>query len=233
MKIILICFYLLGSVFNTVSNPRGQAIWYKSYNPDSDEHTIGIKYFNFGVTIDIPSDEDYLIAVKRDTSNSYSQEVVILKNNDMAFAKYRNFLPEITGFHRKHKSYVIYNVQTFCDTCHAEFKIKYFDCLISAQSYYDNLLALDEEVNRKKYFLRIVTNNNYNFGPYENPDELDQVLTNLMECEANATTECCIPYPCLINPTSINCICGYNPNSIECLCAKPGKEALCNAAKGV
>lgn len=203
---------------------KGQAIWYKAYDPIMDTHLIATKFFLSGVGIVLPSTESYLVYVKRTETTNYSNEQVTLKDNDYQYVKYRAFLPTFNGSHRRNKSYVITQVHTYCQSCHVEYLIKYFDIESEAQSYYNSIPS-----DKKKYFRRSTEISNYQYGEFINTTELNRVLTDTIECQTNATVECCIPYPCLLDPQSINCVCGKNPFSPECVCNKGSETASeCN-----
>lgn len=195
-----------------------QATWYKSYDSECDCHTIGIKFY-VETSINLDFIDPYLISVNRKFDTLYSEETVNLFEDNKYNSKFRYYLPEYNGLHRKKKSYVIWDIQNFTETCHVEFKIKYFDCDEAAMTYYNNIVASD----KKKVIFRVAEESNLQFGDFQDNLEIKRVLTNLMECEVvpkEKCADCCMPYPCLVNAESINCVCALMPESPECDCAK-------------
>lgn len=197
-----------------------QATWYKSYDAECDCHTIGVKYYKKEETLDTTFIDSYLVLVNREFNKLYSEETVTLFEDNRFNSKFRYYIPDYNGQHRKKKSYVIWDIENFPKTCHVEFKIKYFDCDEAAKIYYDNKAGISD----RKYiiFRTAVEESNLPYGDYQDVVEIKRILTNLMECEQipeGKCEDCCMPYPCLVNAESINCVCALMPESPECDCA--------------
>jgi hypothetical protein len=223
-----------------------QTIWYIEYNEAEDYHKIGHKYIkksgDFSAATDLSFiGTNYLVKVtSRDSGSIYSEEDVSLgDSNNKKYSKYRYYIPDFNGLHRKKKSFVIWNITPHVVTCHVEYYIKYFDCDTTAETFYDDLdenLSTVNIFDKKKVILRTATESNNEFNNFLNQLEIKRILTNLMECEnitvpapANPQTikttreDCCMPYPCLVDAMSINCVCALMPTSPECDCAKNKK----------
>lgn len=116
------------------ANVLYQHIWYDSYDEASNYHTIKQNIRN---TNDFDySAIEYLALINR-SDELTNIDSKVLKDNNVDYDKYRFFLINLNGNHKKKRGYVLWDV-----TCSSEivtYKIRFFTCDNEVKAFYDGL----------------------------------------------------------------------------------------------
>ncbi len=175
----------------------------ESENSDDYAHTVS---------------DNFRIIVIRDNAQTYQQNLVKIKSDDMNYHFYRFFLPEINGTHKAELANVLWDIKVGCD-CYVSYKIRYFKCNSEAEEYFNNLDNTVAVIRRKGAMKNNITVSSdvkivdSPFCQFTNGSEVLDALYEVLPCvneKSVAEAGCCLDYSCWLNMTSPQCICSLD-----------------------
>lgn len=244
LNIKLISSFLLCLCISfTIQTNKFQAIWVVGEGASSETSAlmwaknylvIKTKFFDTQENLDSfdPVADNYKILIRR--SDVVEGPISIVTNPANQNYQYKYYIPSIELAHKL--PYVIYDIKlNHCVddaiSCHIEYKIKFFSCNQHAGDFYDDLSTSYTDIDRTDALLVLSPFiDTYEkrvglTGQFTQGYSIQDLLTGstMLNCQVTSNTDCCNPYPCSIDSTSIECICrleGYNggPGALTGVC---------------
>lgn len=229
---LLLIISCLGAIFTgpAIEASRFQAIWVKGEgnSPESEllnypKHYLIIKTKFFEDEASLldfelaSADSDYKILIKRSDTEDYP---ITIPNGSPQNYRYKYYIPDIDLIHKNSSPFVIYNIEVnSCvndsNDCHIQYHIKYFSCDSIAQEFYQSLNtdftlgAMTDKIIRKTESDFLDHEKIEFMSKFTNDYNLPHLLMGkeILKCQVKVDDACCSPYPCLIDMTSIQCVC--------------------------
>ena len=213
MNFFQILMYFL-VIHNIYSQTVFQAVWFIETTCEispctylNQYHKLKMKFFSDQISLDsyVPTD-DYLLLIKRNNSGSVAYtngpKSAPVQNN----RRLKYFIPNLDLSHKDSLSYVMYDIiVNSCGGCNIEYSIKYFTCDSSAQTFFDSITT--SKYFRKTSSLEVIVYGDSS-SQFTSNINLKNTLLGTVYCNSSGIDEsCCVPHSCLVDFSSINCIC--------------------------